>query len=37
MKITKIDVYQVEYNYTQKDPYIFSGGRSLDSFLSAII
>jgi len=37
MKITRIDVYQVEYNYTQKDQYNFSGGRSLDSFLSAII
>ena len=37
MKITRIDLYQVEYNYTQKYPYMFSGGRSLDSFTSAVV
>ena len=37
MKITRIDLYQVEYKYTQKYPYMFSGGRSLDSFTSAVV
>lgn len=37
MKIERIDVYQVEYKYTEKGAYIMSGGQVIESCVSTIV